>query len=125
MLNNLLGYCYLLRITPLVASEEGINFKCTILDKYFSLVRKDDNVRITTFDDTVFNAFCAVLQPKYKTLLTIRRNVTLLGDSRPYNLIEFCCAKETKLKIILGLFEKVYVDILNEKKAKENDEKVG
>ena len=118
MLNELNGYCERLNLFPLYANEDGINFKCTIIDKYFSLVRKDSNVRITTFDDTIFNSFCAVLQPKYKSLLTIRRNVTMLGDSRPYNLIEFCCAKETKLKIILGLFEKVYIDILNEKNEK-------
>ena len=118
MLNELTGYCEKLTIFPLYADEYGINFKCTINDKYFSLVRKDSNVRITTFDDTIFNSFCAVLQPKYKSLLTVRRNVKLLGDSRPYNLIEFCCAKETKLKTILGLWEKVYIDILNEKNEK-------
>ena len=118
MLNDLVGYCDKLSIFPLYANEYGINFKCTIFDKFFSLVRNKDNVRITTFDDTIFNSFCAVLQPKYKTLLTVRRNVYLLGDSRPYNLIEFCCAKETKLKTILGLFEKVYLDILNEKNEK-------
>ena len=118
MLNDLVGYCINLNLVPLYASEDGINFKCTIEDKYFSLVRCKDNVRITTFDDTIFNSFCAVLQPKYKTLLTVRRNVELLGDKRPYNLIEFCCAKETKLKTILGLFEKVYLDILKEKNDK-------
>lgn len=120
MLNNLVGYCSKLNLVPLYADECGINFKCTIEDKYFSLVRCESNVRITTFDDTIFNSFCAVLQPKYKSLLTVRRNVKLLGDSRPYNLIEFCCEKTTKLKTILGLFEKVYLDIL-----KEKNEKVG
>lgn len=120
MLNELKGYCEHLDLVPLYADNNGINFKCTIYGKFFSLLRNKKDVRITTFDDTIFNSFCAVLQPKFKTLLTIRRNVELLGDTRPYNLIEFCCAKETKLKTILGLFEKVYLDILNEK-----DEKVG
>ena len=118
MLNDLTGYCEHLVLVPIYADEHGINFKCTIKEKIFSLVRKNSNIRITTFDDTIFNSFCAVLQPKYKTLLTVRRNVELLGDSRPYNLIEFCCAKETKLKTILGLFEKVYLDILSEKNEK-------
>ena len=118
MLNELTGYCNKLTAFPLYANEDGINFRCSIENKIFSLVRKDQNVRITTFDDTIFNSFCAVLQPKYKTLLTVRRNVKLLGDSRPYNLIEFCCAKETKLKTILGLFEKVYLEILEEKNEK-------
>ena len=120
MLNDLVGYCTKLTLVPLYADENGINFKCTIQDKYFSLVRCKSNIKISTMDDTIFNSFCAVLQPKYKTLLTVRRNVELLGVTRPYNLIEFCCAKETKLKIILGLFEKVYLEIL-----KEKNEKVG
>ena len=115
MLNELTGYCEKLVLCPVSADENGISFKCTILDKYFWILRNEENVKITSTDDTIFNSFCAILQPKYKTLLTIRRNVKLLGDVRPYNLIEFCCSKETKLKTILGLFEKVYLEILNEK----------
>ena len=118
MLNDLVGYCEKLVLTPLYANENGFNFKGTIEEKYFSLLRNGSDIRITTFDDTMFNSFCAILQPKYKSLLTIRRNVKLLGDIRPFNLIEFCCAKETKLKTILGLFEKVYLEILKEKNDK-------
>ena len=120
MLNELKGFCEHLDLVPYYADSNGLFFKCTIYDKFFTLVRNKKQVRITTFDDTIFNSFCAVLQPKFKSLLTIRRNVELLGDTRPYNLIEFCCAKETKIKTILGLFESVYLDIL-----KEKDEKVG
>ena len=112
MLNELKGYCEHLYLAPYLADDNALFFRCTIYDKFFTLVRNKKVVRITTYDDTIFNSFCAVLQPKFKSLLTIRRNVELLGDIRPYNLIEFCCAKETKIKTILGLFESVLKSFL-------------
>lgn len=118
MLNDLNGYCSRMSLTPSYNDENGSFYKGLINTKIFSLCRMTDEVRITTFDDTIFNSFCAVLQPKYKTLLTIRRNVNMLGECRPYNFIQFVCAKETKVKSILAQFEKVYFDMIEEKNEK-------
>ena len=40
MLNDLVGYCDKLVLTRLYANEYGINFKGTIDEKYFSLLRR-------------------------------------------------------------------------------------
>ena len=119
MLNDLKGYCEKITLIPIFANEKGLFYKCQILDKIFTIKRKDDIYTITTFDDTVFNAFVAVLQPKYKSLVSCRRNVKLLGDPKKYNIIEFLCQKVTKVKTILGHFENVYLDMINEKDEKE------
>ena len=51
MLNDLIGYCSKLTLFPLYANEYGINYKGTIDDKYFSLVRNESSIRITTLKD--------------------------------------------------------------------------
>lgn len=117
MLDKLDGYCDELKLCPIYANENGLNFKCTIKGKMFGLLRNKNQVTITVYDDLIFNSFVAVLQSKYKTLLTIRRNVELIGDTRPYNYIQFNCAKESKIKEILARFESVYTDILMEKEG--------
>ena len=120
MLNDLKSYCSRMSLTPSYNDENGLFYKGLINSKIFSFVKCHDEVKITTFDDTIFDSFCAVLQAKYKSLITIRRNVNMLGETRPYNYIQFVCAREIKVKNILAQFEKVYFDMI-----KEKNEKVG
>ena len=115
MLNELNGYCEKLTLIPVHANGDGITYKGTINDRFFSLRRKDEIVTITSFDDVIFNAFYSVLHSKYKSLVTCRRKVKLLGDAEKYNLIIFNCSIESKIKSILSCFEKLYIDLINEK----------
>lgn len=124
MLNDLKGYCDYLKLIPVQANENGLFYKCVIHEKIFTLQRKQEIFILHILDDTVFNAFVAVLQSKYKSLVTCRRNVDLLGPAKNYNLIKFKCAKASKVKSILGNFENVYFDMLkeiNEKVGKNNE----
>ena len=122
MLNDLKGYCEHLTLFPIKADEKGIYFKCVIKDKFFSLLREpNDIITLNVYDDTIFNAFVHVLRSKYISLVLCRRNVKLLGDPKNYNYIQFVCKKETKLKSVFSYFEKIYLDLLNERE----EEKVG
>ena len=122
MLTNLKEYCNSITLELYKSVENSIGYKALIDGKTFTITVEGNEYIICCADDLLFTSFCAVLQSKYKTLLTIKRNVTLFGLSRPYNLIRFTCRKVTKVKIILSLVERIYYELLNEK---NKNEKVG
>ena len=120
MLTDLIGYCNHIILEALSCNEVyGTTYRGKINDKEFILQRKNDDVRITVYDDKFFDASCAVLQAKFRTLTTIKRNVNLNGRVRPYNFIQFCCQKESKIKKILGQIERVYFDLIKEDSNKK------
>ena len=119
MLNKLDGYCNSIKLDLYKAVENSIGYKGLIDDKNFTITIANENEYIVSIaDDLLFTAFCTVLQAKYRTLLTHKRNVKLLGKTRPYNLVQFTCQKETKVKQILGQVERIYFELLKEKKEK-------
>lgn len=121
MLNNLENYCSSIKLDVYESIENTLSYKGVIDNKNFTLCVEGNEVRISTADDLLFTSLCTVLQAKYKSLLTVKRNVTLLGRSRPYNLVQFSCRKESKIKVILGQVERIYFDLKKEKEL----EKVG
>ena len=120
MLNNLENYCNSLTLEIYKSVEGCIGYKGTIDDKNFTLNLEEKEVKICTSDDLLFSALCAILRAKYKTLLTQKRNVKLLGQVRSYNLVQFSCMKKTKIKIILGQVERLYYELKKEKYERGN-----
>ena len=115
MLNNLKDYCSSINLELYKSVENSLGFKGVINEKTFTITVEDNEYIICIADDTLFKAFATVLQAKYRTLLLIKRNVTMFGQIRPYNLCRFTCRKESKVKVILGQVERIYYDLLNEK----------
>ena len=121
MLNDLENFCNVITLVPVLANEHGIYYDGTLENVKFSIVRKDSEITFSMYDDTLFTAFVTILQAKYKTLLTQKRNVVLMGKKKEFNMVRFNCKKITKIKTILSHVEKLYFELRNEKL----EEKVG
>ena len=121
MLSDLKNYCNLTEVVPYQANENGTYYDGTLDNKKFCIVRKESEICISMYDDILFTAFTTILQAKYKTLLTQKRNVTLMGKRKDFNMIRFNCKKDSKIKIILSMVEKLYLELKKEKL----EEKVG
>ena len=111
MLNELSGYCEKLTLTPIHANTEGITYKGTINDRFFSLRRKDEIVTITSFDDVIFNAFYSVLHSKYKSLVTCRRKVKLLGETRVPRMVNRLLFPNEKIAFAMQCLQKKSIDV--------------
>lgn len=121
MLNDLKNFCNVITLVPVLANEHGIHYDGTLDNVKFCIVRKDSEITFSMYDDTLFTAFVTILQAKYKTLLTQKRNVVLMGKKKEFNMVRFNCKKITKIKTILSHVEKLYFELRNEKL----EEKVG